>query len=92
MFRVYYGEMVMKHRGEPSVDFKKAIELVMERRRQAVEKKLAPDSEEEEGEDIIPMTGSRRRASVEEASTDEIADAIITLLEEEFGPDLGAKR
>ena len=49
----------MKHWGEPSVDFKKAIEQVMERRRQAVEKKLAPASEEEEGEDIIPMTASR---------------------------------
>src|SRR6516225_11265588 len=55
-------EMVMKHWREPSVDFKKAIEEVMERRRQAVEKKLATASEEEEGEDIIPMTANRRPA------------------------------
>ena len=81
-------EMVMKHWGEPSVDFKKAIEQVMERRRQAVEKKLAPASEEE-GEDIIPMTASRRRASLTvDTPIDEIADAVIELLKEEFGPDL----
>jgi hypothetical protein len=82
-------EMVMKHWGEPSVDFRKAIEQVMERRRQAVEKKLAPASEEEKGEDIIPMTASRRRASLSpDSSASEVADAILELLKEEFGPDL----
>ena len=79
----------MKHWGEPSVDFKKAIEQVMERRRQAVEQKLAPASEEEEGEDIIPMAASRRRASLSlNTPVDEVADAILELLKEEFGPDL----
>jgi hypothetical protein len=81
--------MVMKHWGEPSVDFKKAIEQVMERRRQAVEKKRASASEEE-GEDIIPMTAHRRRASLSlNTPTDEVADAILELLKAEFGPDLG---
>jgi hypothetical protein len=82
-------EMVMKHWREPSVDFKKAIEEVMERRRQAVEKKLATASEEEEGEDIIPMTANRRPASLAlNTPVDEVADAILELLKEEFGPDL----
>jgi hypothetical protein len=82
-------EMVMKQWGKPSVDFKKAIEQVMERRRQAVKKKLAPASEEDEGEDIIPVTASRRRASLSpDSSVSEVADAILELLKEEFGPDL----
>ena len=77
----------MKQWGKPSVDFKKAIEQVMERRRQAVEKKLAPASEEE-GEDIIPMIGSRRASLSLDTPLDDVVDAIVELLEEEFGPDL----
>ena len=69
------------------MDFKKAVEQVMERRRQAVEKKLAPASEEE-GEDIIPMTASRRASISLDTPVDEVADAVLELLKEEFGPNL----
>ena len=84
----------MSHWGKPDMDFKKAIESVLVEgigSRRDRKKRTFPAGVGE-GPATLPMTGSRRRASVEDASVAEMADAITTLLEREFGPDLDAER
>jgi hypothetical protein len=87
-------EMIMKQWGKPDVDFKKAIESVLTEGvgSQRDRKKRTFPPGVGKGPATLPMTGSRRRASVEDASVAEMADAITTLLEREFGPDLDAER
>jgi hypothetical protein len=81
-------EMVMRHWGKQDIDFKKAIESVLtegigsRRDRKKRTRPLGID----EGQ-TLPVRGSRR-ASVEDASVKEMADAITELLRREFGPEV----